>query len=147
MIECPSCKIHFSPRYKFCPRCKKYEAALKDRVEYLGDSVEAALDRGASAADVEAMLVEEGVSPQEACEMVAARSRKVKRAERSYGLFRLLGGSAILLVGLVPIIWGICLLPSYIGKRSITAGVVICAVGAGPFYLGLYSVLTGREKK
>jgi hypothetical protein len=86
MIECPFCKISFSPRHSLCPRCKAYEAKLDDRIEYLGNAAEAALDRGITPADVEAMLVEEGVPPLVACEMVAARARKVKRAERAHGL-------------------------------------------------------------
>ena len=147
MIDCPHCKISFSPSNRVCPRCKAYKAKLDDRVEYLGHCAEAALDRGDTPADVEAMLVEEGVPALAACEMVTASNRKVKRAERSHGLIRLIGGSAILLASLVLILLGVLALPSPLGARLVVYGVLVGVAGAPPFALGLYSVVTGREKR
>jgi len=147
MIECPCCKISFSPSHRLCPRCKAYKAKLDDRIEYLGHSAEEALDRGLTPADVEAMLVEEGVPALAACEMATVSARKVRRAERSYGLVRLLGGSVILLASLALILIGVFALPSPTGARLIVYGVLVGVAGAPPFTLGLYSVLTGREKR
>src|SRR5262249_26708789 len=111
----------------------------------LGHSAEEALDRGLTPADVEAMLVEEGVPALAACEMVMVSLRKVRRAERSHGLVRLLGGSAILLASLALILIGVFTLPT--GARFIVYGLLVGVAGAPPFALGLYSVLTGREKR
>jgi len=146
MIECPGCKIMFSPRHRFCPICKSYQAKLDDRIEYLADKAEQALDRSVAPSDVEAMLVEEGISPLVASEIVGARARKVSRAERSYGLFRLVGGSAILLVGCVLTLLGVLALPSHLAFRVFIVAFVAVAAGVPPFFLGLYSIVTGREK-
>ena len=145
MIECPYCKISFSPSNRVCPRCKAYKGNLDDRIEYLGHCAEAALDRGLTPADVEAMLVEEGVPALAAYEMVTASARKVSREERSHGLIRLIGGSAILLASLVLILIGVFTLPT--GARLVVYGLLVGVAGAPPFALGLYSVVTGREKK
>ena len=147
MIECPSCKISFSPRHSLCPRCKAYKAKLDDRIEYLGHSTEEALDRGVTPADVEAMLVEEGVPALAAHEMVTASARKVSRAERSHGLVRLFGGSVILLGSAALTLIGVLALPDPSGAHFVLYGLLVGVAGAPPFALGLYSVLTGREKR
>ena len=147
MIECPYCKISFNPRHTLCPRCKAYEAKLADRMEYLAHAAEAALDRSTPLADVEAMLVGEGVPPLVAHEMVDARARKVSRAERSHGLVRLVGGSVILLAGLFLAQLGMLAMPSEAAAHMVVFGALAMMAGAPPFALGLYSVLTGREKR
>jgi hypothetical protein len=147
MIACPSCKISFSPRHTRCPRCQAYEARLAERIEYLAVAAETALDRGVAPADVEAMLVEEGVPRLEACETVATKARKVKLAERSYGVVRLLGGSVILLAGMILVLAGMFAGLRITGIHAVYLGLLIGVAGARPFALGLYSVLTGREKR
>jgi hypothetical protein len=52
MIECPNCKISFSPSQRQCPRCKVCKSKLDDPIEYLGHSAEEAIDRGLTPADV-----------------------------------------------------------------------------------------------
>ena len=56
MIECPTCKVSFSPRHRLCPRCKAFEARLEDRVGYLTNTAETALDQGVSPVEVELKL-------------------------------------------------------------------------------------------
>jgi hypothetical protein len=146
MIECPVCKIQFSPRHHICPICKSYQAKLYDRIEYLADKAEQALDRSIAPINVEAMLVDEGISPLEAAEIVRARARKVTRAARSYGLFRLIGGSTILLVAIFLALVGV-FLPGPLAFRLLVLASFAAAAGTAPFLLGLYSVVTGREKQ
>jgi hypothetical protein len=146
MIECPTCRTSFNPRHRVCPRCGKYEAKLEERIEYLADTAEIALDQGATAADVEAMLVEEGLAPLVACEIVSARARKVRRTERSYGLVRLLGDLGLVLVASIFIAIGALSLPALFGWRMLAGGVGLALVGAWPLTLGIYSILTGRDK-
>ena len=147
MIDCPACKISFSPRYRICPRCKAYEAKLEDRIEYLTDSAEAALDQGAIPADVESMLLEEGIPPLVAREIVSARARKVKRAARSYGLFRLLGALGVVLLGITLVVIGLLASPSGLGSWVLGTGLSLAVAGAWPFLLGVYNVLTGRDQQ
>ena len=92
MIECRACKIRFSPRYRVCPRCKLYEPPAEERMDYFEDLAEAALDRGQSPSEVEALLNEQGVAGLVAAEIVSARAAKVARTERAYGVKRLVGG-------------------------------------------------------
>jgi hypothetical protein len=145
MIECPTCKTSFNPRYRVCPRCGTYEAKLEDRIEYLADTAEIALDQGAASADVEVMLVDEGLAPLMASEIVSARARKVKRTERSYGLVRLFGGLGLVLVAGVIAAIGAFSLPSRFGWRMLIAGVGLALAGAWPLTLGIYSTVTGRD--
>jgi hypothetical protein len=147
MIECPACKIRFSPRFRNCPRCGTYEAKLEERLEYLARSAEMELDRGATPAEVEALLIAEGIAPLEAVEIVSAGAKKVARAERSYGLVRLLGGAACVFLAAVVVTIGLLLMPSRWGLRLLIAGVLVGISGAWPFALGLYSVVTGRERR
>src|ERR1700722_2892936 len=112
MIDCPNCKITFTPRFRVCPQCQAFEANLEDRVEYLADSAEAALGHGSTPADVESILLEEGMPSLVASEIVSARARKVKREARSYGLFRVLGGSGLLLAAIMLVIAGFISFPS-----------------------------------
>jgi hypothetical protein len=147
MISCPDCKTSFSPRYRICPRCGIFQPKLDDRMEYLADMAEVALDRGGSPGDVESSLVEEGVPALVAAEIVCARTTKVKRAERSYGLVRLLGGSIILGTASALALGGVLISPSRLGHRLLIAAALVGAAGARPFYLGVYSVLTGRERQ
>jgi hypothetical protein len=147
MIECPGCKISFSPRHRICPICKCYKAKLDDRVEYLANKAELALDRGVRPADVESMLVEEGVPSLVASEIIVTQARKVARSERSYGVFRLLGGLAILLCSSVLALLGALTSPSRVAFYLFMGALLAGAAAIRPFILGLYSVLTGREKQ
>jgi uncharacterized membrane protein len=147
MIECPACKTWFNPRFRRCPKCETYEARLEDRLDYLAEAAEADLDRGATPAEVEAMLIAEGVAPLEACEIVSAKAKKVARAERSYGLVRLLGGAGLILLAAMIVLVGVLTLPSRLGRRLLLVGVLLGVAGAWPFGLGIYSVLTGREAR
>jgi hypothetical protein len=146
MIECPTCRISFSPRFRRCPRCGVYEARLEHRMEYLARAAELQIDRGVVAADVEALLVAEGVSPLEAGEVVAAAATTVARAERRYGLIRLFGGGALLVLAIAVAAAGMYISPSRWGLRLIAGGVLVGVAAAYPFYLGIYSVLTGRDR-
>src|SRR5260370_20000378 len=142
MIECPGCKISFNARHRICPRCKSYQAKLEDRIEYLADKAEMALDGGAKPADVESMLVEEGLSSLQASEIIITRARKVARRERSYGVFRLLGGSAILLFAGVLFVFGMITTPSRAAYYAFLVALLSGAAGVKPFSFGLYSVMT-----
>jgi hypothetical protein len=146
MVECPTCKISFSPRHRLCPRCRAYEANLEDRAEYLANTAEIALDQGVPLAEVESMLLEEGMPSLVAHEIVCARALKVKRAARRYALVRLLGGSGILLLASILTLVGVFTLPSRIGVRLLAAGLFLGAAGAWPFILGIYSLMTGRDR-
>jgi len=147
MIECPACRISFSPRFRHCPRCRAYEARLDDRLEFLARAAEMEIDRGATDAEAADMVVGEGLSPLEAGEMVAAASKKVARAERRYGLIRVFGGAGLLFLAAVVTAVGMCAGPSPWGFRLLLAGVFLGLAAAWPFALGIYSVLTGREKQ
>ena len=145
MIECPTCKISFSPRHRLCPRCKAYEARLEDRVDYLANIAETALDDGVVLAEVESMLFEEGVPSLVAHEIVIAAAKKVRRAAKRHAFLRLLGGLAILLPASSLLLVGIFILPSPSGVRLLAAGLFLGAVGAWPFTLGICGLLTGRD--
>ncbi len=146
MIECPTCKISFSPRHRLCPRCRAYEAKLEDRVEYLANSAETELDRGVGFAEVESILLEEGVPPLVAHEIVSARALRVKRAARRHALVRLIAGSGILALASSLTLVGVFTLPSRLGIRLLAAGLFLGAAGAWPFTLGIYSLVTGRDR-
>src|SRR4051794_27842574 len=133
MIECPDCKISFSPSHRVCPRCKAYQPTLQDRIEYLADKAEAALDRGAARARVESWLVQEGLPPQWASELVSARARKVRRSARSYGSVRLLVGLGVLLAASVVGLLGLAAFPTRVGKLSLGLAVLMALTGARPF--------------
>src|SRR5579884_277830 len=122
MIECPTCKISFSPRFRICPQCKTYEARLEDRMEYLAESAEAALGRGESPKKIQFLLLAEGLSPQAAGDIVSARVKKVARSERSYGLVRLFGGLGMLLLGSILMLLGVVCLLSGFGVRLLLLG-------------------------
>ncbi len=92
------------------------------------------------------MLVEEGMPPLVAHEIVCARARKVKRAARWYALVRLLGGSGILLLASILTLAGVFTFPSPSGIRLLAAGLLLGAAGAWPFILGIYSLMTGRDR-
>lgn len=142
MIECPACRISFSPRLRRCPRCNAYEARLEDRLEYLVQAAEAELDQGAKNTEVEQMLINQGLAPLDAVEIVSAQAKKVSRVERSYGLVRLLGGAALLTLGATAMGLGIW---SSSG-RLVLLGAVVGVIGVWPFLLGVYSTVTGRER-
>src|SRR5262245_35544002 len=124
MIECPTCQISFSPRFRRCPRCGVYEARLEDRLEHLTRTAEMEIDRGATEAEVVALLVEEGIGRLEAAEIVNAVANKVTRAERRHGLIRLFGGAGLLLLAAVTIAAGMYISPSRAGLY-LRAGAVI----------------------
>jgi hypothetical protein len=100
LIACPQCQISFSPKFSVCPECKTYKARLEDRLAYLENEAEIALDDGKSRDDVEAMLVAAGIAPVSVAEIVRARSRKVSNAARSYATQRLICGVALLAIGI-----------------------------------------------
>jgi predicted ATP-dependent serine protease len=142
MIECPACRISFSPRLRRCPRCNAYEARLEDRLEYLVQAAETELDQGAKTTEIEEMLIHEGLAPLDAVEIVSAQAKKVSRVERSYGLVRLLGGAVLLVLAVTAIglgIWGS-------SGRLVLLGAAVGAIGVWPFVLGVYSTVTGRER-
>ena len=147
MIECPNCKISFNPRHRTCPRCKGYEARLEDRLEFLARSAEVAFERGAPVAEIEAMLIEEGVSPLEASEIVSVKTTRIKRITRGYGVFRLAGGlGALLLAGILVVLAVLAAgKPSAAGKIMHFA-LMLALFGLGLFLSGIYSTVTGREK-
>jgi hypothetical protein len=147
MIHCPACKTTFSPRFRVCPRCSAYDARLEERLEYLTDSAAISLENGAKPAEVESMLIEEGVSPLEACEIVSGKLAKIKGAARRYGLIRLFGGLGLEALAMVLAAIGWFALPSRFGLRMLIAGLGLGLAGAFPLLFGVYSMLTGREER
>ena len=145
MIECPECKISFSPRHRICPRCGQYEAKPADRIEYLAHTAEAGLDNGATPAMVQAMLLEEGLSRNEADEIISAGAMKVRAAARSYGLKRLLVGLAFLTAASVSGAMGAMGFPSDNGLDLVFAAMLLGLVGVRLIWLGMSGILRGRD--
>jgi hypothetical protein len=143
MIECPTCKVSFSPRHRVCPRCKAYEARLEDRVHYLTDTAETALDQGVSPDEVASKLLEEGVPSLRAHHIVCAGAQKVRRIARRHALVRLLCGLGLLLLASICVVPGFFLWPLGLG---ISAGILLGAVGAWAFILGIYGLITARDR-
>ena len=115
-------------------------------MHYLADRAEAALDQGASPAETEAILQEAGVPALVAFEIVSARARKLRHTARSYGLLRLLMGLCLVSLGSSLAAVGAFVLPTRLGRRLLFAGLLLCFAGARPMFLGLYSLLSGRDK-
>ena len=141
MIECPTCKISFSPRCRVCPRCQAFEPTLSERIEYLTSAAELALEDGATHTDVESMLVQEGISSHEAHEIVQERLVKVKGITRSYGWKRLLAGSGILILAAFPLVAGILSRHWRLGAL----GLILSAIGIRLVILGTRNLVAGRE--
>jgi len=143
MIECPTCKISFSPSCRICPRCETYEPTLNERIEYLISAAEIALEEGAADADLESKLVQEGVSSQEAHEIVHERATKVRRATRYYGYKRLFGGIAMVFLAGFPFAAAI-----FGTTRRVTftaLGLMLAGMGVRLLVLGTRNILAGRD--
>ncbi len=151
MITCPHCNIGFNPKYRTCPKCQSYEPTLESRLESLANVAEDALDDGADPRSVTAMLVEEGVSAEEACEVVSVRARKVQDAARHRGLLRLLGGLGIGLLGslilllIVQTVWWWRVEMLYPGAALIELVGLLFVFGSLMSVSGMGSVLSGRD--
>src|SRR5262245_48617736 len=144
MIECPNCTISFSPKFRVCPRCGAYEAKSEDRIEYLEQTAEDALDQGAHPGDVESMLtIREGLTPEQAREIVSRGGKKVTGVARFYGVKRFA-------VGLVLFLLSAFVLASVFSSPHIRIRVIVAGLGgvAGSAWLlvwGIYSFLAGRR--
>jgi hypothetical protein len=139
MIECPSCKISFSPQFRVCPRCGTYEAKLEDRIEYLEHIAEEALDQNALLRDVESMLIIEGLAADQAREIVSRNGKKVTRVARFYGLKRLAFGLGVLLLSVF------VLADKSSSPRSRIRAIFAALTGALFLVWGMYSLLAGRR--
>jgi hypothetical protein len=151
MITCANCGIGFSPGYRYCPRCKEFEAPFAQRVEFLTSQAEAQLEAGESLQDVEAWLIESGFAPLDAAHVVAARGRKVRGRTRRYGIRRFVAGLFIMAGGTV------ILAAQFFAPRlfrsarrlfrflSWTFGGAALIIGVIATLTGLYSMMTGRE--
>jgi hypothetical protein len=145
MIECPTCKIGFSPKFRVCPRCGAYEAKLEDRLEHLEHIAEDALDEGALPHNVEAMLLFEGLPAERAREIISARGKKVRGAARFYGLKRLVAGLGLLLLSAVLLAFVFSSSPPRRKVRAAVGAVGAAVSGAGFLGWGIYSIVAGRR--
>jgi hypothetical protein len=142
MIECPNCRVAFSPRHALCPRCKTYEAKLEDRISFLESEAEAALDDGIGPYEVQSMLEKAGVPRDLAYEVVSGRAKNVARGARSRGLKRMLAGLGIFLLSGA---FGLIVLLG-IPSRLLVKIVFVAAIpGVFLFLLGLRNLLSGRD--
>lgn len=143
MIECPACKISFGPSHRVCPRCQTFEPALNDRIEYLISAAEMELENGVVSSEVEARLVQDGVSPNEAHEIVFQRVAKMRAATRIYGYKRLAGGVGMLFLATFP--FAAAILGEARRVRFIVLGLILGGMGVRLLILGSRNVLFGRE--
>ena len=100
------------------------------------------LENGADSSEVESKLVQDGVSPNEAHEIVFQRVAKMRAATRTYGYKRLAGGVGMLFLATFPFAAAI------LGEarvRFVVLGLILAGMGVRLLILGSRNVLFGCD--
>jgi hypothetical protein len=116
---------------------------LNDRIEHLISTAEMELENGAVSSEVESRLVQDGVSPNEAHEVVFQRAGKIRAATRSYGYKRLAGGVGMLFLATFP--FAAAILGEGGRVRFTVVGLILAGMGVRLLILGSRNVLLGRD--
>ncbi len=81
MIDCPNCRISFSPSFDVCPRCKTHQTPHADRVAYYVHQGEAIYRTGGTKDDVRAFLRGRGLTEAEVERGAKASDRSADSVE------------------------------------------------------------------
>lgn len=160
MITCGHCGVHFSASLRLCPKCEKFEAPQSAVLERLKIEALARLEMGSDRAEVQSLLVENGVPRSEAIAFVAENSVKIDRGVVNRGARWLLLGCLAIPVGAGPMAqsvhWFFVIhkpdlisgfgLQLYFSLAVFTAGGMLVYFGLKAIRRGLGAIFFAREE-
>lgn len=140
LFECPHCGSAFGASSRRCPRCGDFEPAVTDRIPFLANKAEEALNTGASLEAVREWLVDEGVPPSQA-ESLAGECHGRLRSEA------LKTGSRRLALGLVLVFASVIIFGIFMKQGRLPVGFAFPPFGCGVWLmvLGWQTLRHGRE--
>ena len=133
MPECQNCGRYFHISHRICPNCGDYEAPEDEILRHMVGKVETEFENGTAENVVWQMLIENGLSSEQASKIIAFADQRVSKTIRGQGIKRIIAGILALIgaviVGLiVPMVGAFCLL-----------------FGVGAIGSGIYSLFSGRD--
>jgi hypothetical protein len=144
VIDCPNCKIRFSPQFRYCPRCNAHQTPFEERRSYLKRRSEELVMEGLSATDLRQMLISEGLADFDADTIVRDSTSKVRSTNRSFGCSRLVLGITMLTAGTLMLITVLFVTRNIGGVILAKRSVVAFAFAAGLLVLsGIYAIFSG----
>jgi hypothetical protein len=150
LVECPNCKISFSPEMGVCPRCRKFRPTLAESDEFIRNRLRLAIAMGVDQNHLLELLQDAGVSSANAAGIVDAERRGYKREVRLRAIRQiLLGAFLVVILGPIFLCSGILFVRQ--GAKGKGPGEAICVgvgffiVGFGFLGFGAVRLIRGRE--
>ena len=145
MINCPNCRISFSPSFASCPRCQAFDTPLAARRSYLTQATKTRIDEGESPALVREDLLANGFSDLEADTLIGESVSSVRSETRRYGCRRFTIG--VLMLGLAAFAIVIVLSGARIRGGFVITVIILLGSGSLATISGLCSLISGRESR
>jgi hypothetical protein len=142
LVECPNCKLSFTPAFGVCPRCHTFRPNLAECDDFIRSRVRADIEAGfVKEDDLLRALQEKGMATGTAVELIRDERRRYKRRVRQRAMLRFAFG--LLLAAAGPIFLFIGFFGG--GRHPMMLGAMSLIVGLGFLWFGGMRLVRGRD--
>lgn len=133
VIDCPNCKISFSPRNARCPRCDQFETPRDQHQAFWKRDARARIEDGYDPRRVRADLLACGIAETDADSIIGRAQSAQRSVNRQFGCVRLVVAIAMIVTGLLFVIGGVFVLRGRGGSRMAVVSMIggLGLIGSG----------------